>query len=162
MRLNNTEELSHWKEASKKRRVIEVASKGKKMEIKSHVMSLVLRNGGYTVSNPGFCAVSFRQFCTGRGLARHLNANVYTPETATSYSQSKPIGERIDRKGSCRQFDEMPVSRFVKHPLRSYPTYFFANYFQQMSNCHFQTIGSILLIFNFSIEETIEQYLDIN
>lgn len=60
MRSNNTEGLSHWKEASKKKRVIEVASKGKKMEIKSHVMSLVLRNGGYTVSNPGFCAVSFR------------------------------------------------------------------------------------------------------
>lgn len=60
MRSNNTEGLSHWKEASKKGRVIEVASKGKKMEIKSHVMSLVLRNGGYTVSNPGFCAVSFR------------------------------------------------------------------------------------------------------
>lgn len=54
MRSSNTEGLSHWKEASKKRKVIEVASKGKKMEIKSHVMSLVLRNGGYTVSNPRF------------------------------------------------------------------------------------------------------------
>lgn len=61
------------------------------MKIKSHVISLVLRNGGYTVSNPGFCAVSFRQFCTGRGLARHLNANVYTLETAMSCSQNNPV-----------------------------------------------------------------------
>lgn len=34
--------------------------RGREMKIKSHVMSPVLRNGGYTVSNLGFSAVSFR------------------------------------------------------------------------------------------------------
>lgn len=153
MRSSNTEGLSHWKEASKKRRVIEVASKGKKMEIKSHVMSLVLRNGGYTVSNPRFLCRLVSLVLYGPWIGPSFKCQRVYPRDCHELLSKQPDRGKNRQKGQLATIRRNASISICQTPAPSLSNIFLCKLFPIDQICRQLLLHFVILIFRFTIND---------